>query len=492
MLKNILIATIGTRDLMFQITSGEWYNIGDDQMQDGEIIGEQLEVLADLGFGQTSFRELTQYLLEDIEQYRSRIRPVITGKLLADQAQTLESIYLIGTDQAEGIPQRKKDTVYSCQLIQDWIQHTHGVLAEVITLGLQGENPSDFEQMFRWWRRVWREQIQPQPEQSIVLCLKGCVAQTAEAGRISGLSAYGEQIQFFDFVQNTPLNRQGIPSNYTGPILGTSYLWDRTQQQALKLWERYDYGGIEELIKPYMVQDIKGFKALPTQISAAIAWNQGQFETFFKLAKAGLSAGAVNQGGKWWWLAYEQAQLSVVRLQQQNTTEAMLSSFRSVEGLLWLWAVETFPDDVKALPDKYPVLDKSICQSYPKLGHSIGFDHSFKYPGTALLQGFVLRNLLEAAIPEAATNMDFKEFWETAKIKRNTYSHRLGGLTENEVFNAWGTDIKQQEQWEKRILNCLNILTGQKFQRLSQASLFCDVHERVRAAIVEYSPKLPD
>jgi hypothetical protein len=46
-MKSVLIATIGTRDLMFQIASGEWFNVGDDQMQ-LEIIGEQAEVISDL------------------------------------------------------------------------------------------------------------------------------------------------------------------------------------------------------------------------------------------------------------------------------------------------------------------------------------------------------------------------------------------------------------------------------------------------------------
>lgn len=490
-MKNILVATIGTRDLMFQICSGEWYNVGDDQMQDGEIIGEQAEVLSDLGLGQTTFRELTQYLLDGIEDYRSRLKPVIIGKLLADQAHTLERVYLIGTDQAVGVTQRRKDTVHACAIIKDWLMHNYSVPVEVITLGAKGENPSNFEQIFRWWQQVWREAIQPQPDQPILLCLKGCVAQTAEAGRISGLSAYGDRIQFFDFMQNTEANRKGIPSNYTGPILGTNYLWDRTQQQVLKLLDRYDYAGTEALLQPYLQQDPKGFKALPNQIKAGIAWNQGQFETFLQCAKGSLTSQAQQQGTKYWWAAYEQAQLSVVRLQQQNTTEAMLSSFRAVEGLLWLWAMKTFPTDVTARTDQYPTLKQSICQKYPKLSSQINFNSNAKYPGTAQLQGKVLRSLLEAAIPQTASSQDFEEFWDKAKAKRNTYSHRLGGLTEREVFNAWGDDIKQQVQWESRIRNCLNLITGQAFNGLTQSSLFCHVHEQVKTSIAHYQPPFP-
>ena len=44
-MKSVLIATIGTRDLMFQIASCEWFNVGNDRVQNGEIIAEQLEVI---------------------------------------------------------------------------------------------------------------------------------------------------------------------------------------------------------------------------------------------------------------------------------------------------------------------------------------------------------------------------------------------------------------------------------------------------------------
>ena len=39
-MKSVLIATIGTRDLMFQIASGEWFNIGNDRVQNGKKTGK--------------------------------------------------------------------------------------------------------------------------------------------------------------------------------------------------------------------------------------------------------------------------------------------------------------------------------------------------------------------------------------------------------------------------------------------------------------------
>ncbi|EHC10155.1 hypothetical protein [Fischerella thermalis] len=222
-MKAVLIATIGTRDLMFQISSGTWYNIGDDRMQNGEIIGEQAEVISDLRLHNITFRDLTKYLLDKITIYQERIKPVIIGKLLSEKAADIETVYLIATDQKLKVRERQKDTLYAAELIKAWIvnQFTH-INVEIITLGQDGTNPSNFEQMFYWWRRTWREKITIQVDQPIWLCLKGGVGQASEASRISGLSFYGDRIQFFEFQQNTPANQAGIPSDYSGPFLGFS------------------------------------------------------------------------------------------------------------------------------------------------------------------------------------------------------------------------------------------------------------------------------
>ncbi|MBD2097721.1 hypothetical protein H6F90_21735 [Trichocoleus sp. FACHB-591] len=483
-MKAVLVATIGTRDLMFQVVSGEWYNVGDDQMRN-DIIGEQAEVLADLSLEPMSYRGLTQVLFEQLDNCRDRLKPVILGKLLQEQASEIERVYLIGTNQSSNVREREKDTIYACELIKDWLACQYQIPAEIISLGSDGINPANFEQMFGWWRRVWQEQIQVQPQQPIWLCLKGGVGQTSEASRISSLSLYGDRIRFFEFAQNRQANRSGIPSDYSGPFLGTNYLWDRTQQQALQLLERYDYAGIWDLLNPYFTQDSTGFGATPTLVKAGIAWNQGEFKTFFQLAKAILTVPEQRQELSWWWIAYEQAQLAVIRLQQNHTAEAMLHSFRAVEGILWEWAIATFPE-VQHRPDQYPLLLPSIKQRYPKLAND--YDSQQARTSSVELRGMMLRNLLELAIPQTAYSQDFKAFWETARHKRNMLSHRLGGLPEKDVLTAWGRDINKPEQWEIRILNCLNLVTGKSFKSLTQASLLAKVHLQVKQAIASYQP----
>ncbi|MFM6199657.1 MAG: hypothetical protein ACKPE1_11035, partial [Dolichospermum sp.] len=77
----------------------------------------------------------------------------------------------------------------------------------------------------------------------------------------------------------------------------------------------------------------------------------------------------------------------------------------------------------------------------------------------------------------------FQAFWYSAKTARNTFSHRLGGLAEQDVFTAWGKDITNSQQWQKRILNCINLVTGKSFNTLYKASLFAQMHTEVIATL---------
>ncbi len=487
-MKSIVVATIGTRDLMFQIASGKWFNIGDDRMQDGDIIGEQAEVLSDLGLSSMGYRELTQYLLESSSSYLERIKPVIIGKLLRDRASEIERIYLIGTDQAEEVQQRNKDTIYGCKLIQNWVENVlnpetkNEIITEVISLGSQGTNPSNFEEMFQWWQKVWRDRLLVQEEQPIWLCLKGGVGQSAEAGRISGLSRYGDRIQFFEFQPTPRKNQVGTPSDYSGPFLGTNYLWDRTQQQALKLLTRYDYAGVLELLEPYFKQNPSGFKAVPTYLNAGVAWNQGEFQTFFNLAKSTLSTPQRRkQAQEWWWMGYEQAYMAIVRLKQQNTTEAMLHSYRAIEATIMQWVAQEF-SAVRVIPHEFPTLNRSILNRYPKL--ETFFDADRVRGETIKLTQWVLEALLNEAIPEIADSQDFKSFWSSANTMRNILSHQLGGLSQTSLFDAW--EVANIEQLESRLVRCLNVLSGQSCSSLTQISLFAETHHLTKKTIENF------
>lgn len=476
-MKSILVATIGTRDLMFQVTNGDWYNIGDDRMK-GDILGEQIEVVSDLALTEkSSFREISQYLWENIEYYGDQVKPVILGKLLEDKINDLEKVYLVVTDQNETVKEREKDTLYSGELIKYWLNKLNSdLVVNILYIGRNDENPSNFEEMFRWWQQVWKENIKPQPNQPILLCLKGGVGQASEASRISGLSFYGKDIKFYEFIPTPYNNQKGISSDYTGPFLGTNYLWDRTRQQALQLLERYDYAGLQDLVEPYYEQNKQKWKETYALIKSGVSWNQGQFEDFFQSASFSFNNQQKEQHQQYWWMAYEQAYTAVVRLKQKNTTEAMLHSFRAVEGLIYECLKHEFKDYMVNSEYTYSSLKSSVLTKYPDL--SILFVN-----GTNKTE-ILLDSRNQQRVIELSINVDLKD-WGSAELRnlRNRLSHKLGGISEKELYQAWGKDTYNQKDWEKRILNCLNLITEKKFNYLWQGSLFASIHQRVLTAI---------
>ena len=482
----VLVATIGTRDLMFQVSSGEWYNIGDDQMRDGDIIGEQAEVISELGLGTITYRDLTQYLLDRVELYQERIRPVIIGKLLTEQARHIERVYLVGTNQNPPVQQREKDTIYACELLKSWLEHYYPQLAvEVISLGEDGTNPANFEQMFRWWRQTWNNKVAIQNRQPIWVCLKGGVGQSSEASRVSGLSLYGDRIQFYEFNQNLNANRAGTPSDYSGPFLGINYLWDRKQQEALALLQRYDYEAVKRTLQSAF-QNADGTQPNGEQmlqvedlVEAAVQWNQGNFQAFAEV----MGERAESRSQEWWWTAYEAAYLAVVRFQQSDTIEAMFHSFRAVEGLMCEWAIQTFANDVVRSEMEMPLVRKSIARNRGLQNYLNEFQGRPKIP----LYGANLDRLVQLAKPNYRKNCrDIIAFWDVAKPRRNQLFHRLLGLGKREVFQAW--DAQNQREWESRVLGCLNFLSEQNFTSLADASLMSQVHKELWEAIDDYQP----
>jgi hypothetical protein len=221
-------------------------------------------------------------------------------------------------------------------------------------------------------------------------------------------------------------------------------------------------------------------------LKAGIAWHQGQFDRFYRLAKSYLSDAEKKQGESWWWMAYEQAYTALVRLQQENTSEAMQHSFRAVEGGLWEWVIVTFPDDVVAREGKYPLLKPSMLLRYPSLQRR--YDEQLQKSREVEVRGYIFRELLEAHIPNTATSIDFNVFWDSARVARNVIAHRLGGISERSVLMAWGEDIRTRDDLERRLLGCLNAIAGKQYRSLAAASLFAKIHARAMAEVAAYQP----
>jgi len=185
-------------------------------------------------------------------------------------------------------------------------------------------------------------------------------------------------------------------------------------------------------------------------LKAGIAWHQGQFDQFYRLAKSYLSDAEKRQGETWWWMAYEQA------------------------------------DDVVARQDRYPLLKPSILRRYPVLQYR--YDEQLQKSHEVEVRGYIFRELLEAHIPSTAVSLDFRVYWDSARVMRNVIAHKLGGISERNVLAAWGEDIRSRRDLERRLLGCLNAIALKNFGSLAVASLFTRIHQRALDEISRYQP----
>lgn len=494
--KSVLVATIGTRDLAYKTVDGVWLNLGDDRSYQerpspmSRVIEELYAESKDPGqLDQATFRDLTKYLCDRWNHYGDRLIPIILGKLLEDEQRTLKSIYVVATNQPESVREREKDTLYAAQIFKHYVEQHYEIPVTVIEQGEDPrESPADFEAMFRWCKRdVWPA-IAPGVSRGnpLLLCLKGGVNQTSEAIRVTALSCFGERTRFYDFKENWQGNQQGIPSDYTVPLRGTNYLWDRQQQAALGLLERYDYTAVQDLLDGYYRLARNGdvseeILTVEQGLTPAIAWTICDFDSF---------AEGITQTSAptphWSWIAYEAAYLGDVRFRQHNILEAMFHSFRAVEGLMMTWALREFRQHIETSNRRQnrqdaPVLHSSICREFP------GLTSQFQNTSRRALYGRLLDELFKEACGEhCQMNSDLWVFFEVAKPWRNSVFHRLLRLRPDELFTAW--QVAGSREWRSRILGCLNAISGQEYQSLEESSHMVALHQHILEQISRYQP----
>jgi len=496
--KDILVATMGTRDLAYHSSSGDWLNIGNDRKFNNGAISEAGLVIEDLAtepdapekllqslatLVDADYRFLTRYLFKHLDRYMNRLKPIIIGQLLEDKHQELKHVYLIGTDQEKRIREREKDTLHSAEIIKKWIIYKYSISAEVILQGEFGENPSDFEQMFHWWKKKWQEIYENSRDfSSILMCLKGGVNQSSEAARITALaSEFAEKVRFYDFRPDQKKNRAGIPSPYLSPVRGINYLWDRRQKEALELLRCYDYQAVDRLLsRYYKIPEASTQLDVKKNLDAAIAWNQGRFKDFVSQFSP-----AFDLKSNWWWKAYEAAYLGIIRFEQGNTIEAMFHTFRAVEGLMTDWAIVKYRKHVFSHERDFRVekdrlfLRNSIRQELD------GFD-PFEGRKSLPLYGRTLDDLFKATNSDYRHSSDISQFFDHVKEWRNQIFHRLIGLSKPDVFKAWGTENKGD--WCNRVLGCLNFISSQSSASLQEASMMPKNHKIIYDKVAQYEP----
>jgi hypothetical protein len=320
------------------------------------------------------------------------------------------------------------------------------------------------------------------------------------------LSQFGKRVKFLVSNEYEPENTRFITSS--------KYLRGIQLQEAQVLLRRFDYFGVESLLKPYWLDSATPQEQkLRELLKIAIQWNFANFDEFAK----GLGEAAQERLKTWWWTGYEAAYLAVIRLEQGNTVEALFHSFRAVEGLICKWAEHTYPAHIHHKIDGSPQIKSSILdvdELSKYLSKKPNLQHKLKKEEYIDLYSDALYQLLQTVKPKSEEKEHIMGvFWYESKKLRNPLFHRLLGLQKKDIFKAWYkpkdeeidnekkskkiTNYEEAKEnlkdrkanvdtWKNNILGCLNFIAEQKFTSLQKASLMYQVHQDLKQALSDY------
>lgn len=309
----------------------------------------------------------------------------------------------------------------------------------------------------------------------------------------AGTPAISSAVQFMSlarFRENVKFLVSSEYSQETKTIHNSTYLGAIQRQEAIALLEQYDYVGIRDILglsKTDSKTDSSNDKAkyIKYLLDAAEQWNYAEFQKFKNiLTKRKLLD---IKEFPWYQSGYESAYLAWIRLEQGSTVDAMFHSFRAVEGSICKWVEKRYDAHICKDPKYGPQVKLSIRQELPGYFNALsqGNQEKFQKHGKMGLYGDPLYDLFKQARSDWKTNPDIKAVWDVAKAERNNLFHRLDGLQESELFDAWNT--KNKENWKKRLLDCLNFIAQpdlpKPFTSLEEASLMAQVHQKLEAAI---------
>lgn len=330
--------------------------------------------------------------------------------------------------------------------------------------------------------------IEADEKDNIYVSHQASTPAISSAVQFISLARFGKQVQFLvsNEYEKKPLDL----------IKSSSYLKRIKLQEAKALLKRFDYEGLERLFS-LLVPDWEKpsdtkVKEIRELLEIAILWNHAEFEEFAK-ARGGEAKARLEDKNNWWWTAYEAAYLGVVRLEQGNVVEALFHSFRALEGLIKEWALSKY---------QYPQIQYSNPRQ-PKTPYFHGINlpsnlqnwfnlhRNNRFNNVGLFGKPLFTLLKEADKQRWNQNYDIQVVNDDIIGERNSTFHCLRGLQESDLFQAW--DTQNPDDWEARVLGCLNFIAEPKPHptSLEKASLMSQVHKELEDAIAQYESNEP-
>lgn len=320
----------------------------------------------------------------------------------------------------------------------------------------------------------------------------------SSAVQLTCLIRFGKKVQF--------LVSSELDPDRTKFLEGSSYFETLQFKKLEDLLARDDYAGVASVVQSLDLEDSVLKVKLDHLLELAKLWNAAKFDEFAN--KMGFVTS--SRVREWWWKGYEMAYLAVVRMKNGDPTEALFHSVRAIEGLICEWAIVTHTSSIhyrffqtdrqgrfilrfgkkiseycsqryrenrEGSPTAKSNIDSRFIQSLsPNQQTSIR-------ENTLGLYGQVLYTLFKTTFAQTSQlpNHTIQIVWDNLADERNELFHRSGGMTPQEVYEAWGKG--NQEQWTKVLLDCLNLVAGQSFVSLKSASLMSQVHKDLEDVI---------
>ncbi|MBD2501982.1 hypothetical protein [Anabaena azotica] len=504
---NIWIVSIGNSDVQLK-TRDNWNNLyrqvrsqlNDRNFQPVQVEEEESFTVPARVMGIVYGQNLDDKFYTDLHfPILDALSKKLTGKLLPDKI-----IVILSNQESVFTAQDKR--LKKCPYWQDTCK-LQPILAKYFQINftrLQAENiqfielnpESKNEGLDNWDQalglvRERLSQLTFKPEDKIYVSHQAGTPAISSAVQFVSIAKFGKQVRF--------LVTNEYEQERTDIIASSKYLKGIQLQEAKMLLKRFDYSGVERLLSSYWENNNLSpeEEKLQRSLKIAIQWNFANFDNFAQE----LGDNAQERLQHWWWTGYEAAYLAVVRLEQGNTVEALFHSFRAVESLICKWAEYNFPKHIeyekqgKYKNAKSPKLKKTILNEYPNY-LSTGKKprksmlNQLNNDGMIGLYSEALYQLIQTVKPECQDETHVMNVvWGEARDYRNVLFHQMLGLQESELFEAWGTNKK--DNWKKKLLNCLNFISGQTiFTSIPKASLMFQVHQDLMKALDDYEGKI--
>jgi hypothetical protein len=341
----------------------------------------------------------------------------------------------------------------------------------------------------------------------------------SSAVQFCSLAKFGDRVKFL-------VSNEYNPTFPEKPLEGSSYLRGIRIQEAKALLGEgsYNYAGVEALIGDYIGED----EEIKMLLNAAKNWNVAKFDDFLgglrHYPKFASELEARTSEANWWWIAYEEVYLAVIREKQENIVEAFFHSFRAFEYIFAVWGSQKLTDHIQeGEGDSVSFLKESILDDPRIIGLSGRSAKSIKKIISTLkktrddkskndaeinnneekveLVFFNLANLFKAFnYSEYKTSCQELEVFfgkNNVRDQRNIIIHQVKGLSVIDLCNYWGISVPADDkdwerwigQWKSKLLKLLNFIVKEDFPEgfatLEDASLMVKVHQELEKAIAD-------